>query len=215
MDHPALTFGLCEPSPLQGGDMVRHSGRRHIDCRSDRAGSHALRTRLHQKSKHPKTCIVGQRAQRLYRPEVSCQVYLLYFEKYGNIASSLYGQVVVSLKASATQCPLRYGRSQIAAIQQTAQKLPSQLIKQDGRLGFPLGQTVPIGTLANSVRRQRLFPGKCDFCGVWDCADQSQSVTDDRRSSVFRSELNTKMSAVAIAQTDNAPSKADLNTEFT
>ena len=45
-------------------------------------------------------------------------------------------------------------------------------------------------------------------------ADQSQSVTDDRRSSVFRSEPNTKMSAVAIAQTDNAPSKADLNTEF-
>jgi hypothetical protein len=45
-------------------------------------------------------------------------------------------------------------------------------------------------------------------------ADQSQSVTDDRRSSVFRIELNTKMSAVAIAQTDNAPSKADLNTEF-
>jgi len=93
--------------------------------------------------------------------------------------------VVVSLKASATQCPLRYGRSQIAAIQQTAQKLPSQLIKNDGPLGFPSGQAVPIRTLAKGVRHQPLFSGKCGLCGVWDCADRPQSVTDDRRSSVF------------------------------
>ncbi|MEY3624187.1 MAG: hypothetical protein RLZZ407_1746 [Pseudomonadota bacterium] len=52
------------------------------------------------------------------------------------------------------------------------------------------------------------------FVGVWDCADRSQSVTDDRRSSVFRSELNTMTSAVPIAQTGNAASQADLNTEF-
>jgi hypothetical protein len=83
-----------------------------------------------------------------------------------------------------------------------------------GPLRLSTEQTVPFGTLANGVRRQRPFPGECDFCGVWDCADRPQSVTDDRRSSVFRSEPNTKMSAVQIALTGNAPSKADLNTEF-
>ena len=55
-----------------------------------------------------------------------------------------------------------------AACPLTAQNLPWHLIKDDGRLGFPSKQTVPNGTLANGVRRQRLFPGKSDFCGVWD-----------------------------------------------
>jgi hypothetical protein len=65
MDHPALTLGLCEPGSLQGGDMVRHGGRRDIYRRGDRAGSHSLRTRLHQQLKHLKAGIVGQSAQRL------------------------------------------------------------------------------------------------------------------------------------------------------
>jgi hypothetical protein len=92
--------------------------------------------------------------------------------------------------------------------------LLSQLIKDEVRLGFPSRQSVPIGTLANGVPHQRLFLGKSSLFGVWDCADRPQSVTDERRSSVFRGEPNTKMSAVPIAQTGNALSKADLNTEF-
>ena len=34
-------------------------------------------------------------------------------------------------------------------------------------MGFSTGQTIPIGTLANDVRRPPIFLGKCRLGGVW------------------------------------------------